>query len=482
MKRLHQNQSVFAATHRLALLFCFPMLLAACGGGGGGGGVSPPPLINHAVQGHFVVRVQGSTEGYAALEEAITPYYGGPPSAAISRRIRIGGQAGVEDVYLPPEGWSLIDMARHPSGELSAVLATQRELSLVRLDARAGVISATPMIDAAAAHDPYYDFGGIRDDTSLLPLHTRDTVRLAAWGEDLAVVLRTGRHAVVAYRYGHIAPNEGYRPRWRRLVEPGTTVMARHLMSGSHDTYGQLINHFQVLLATNAQGEMAIAVPATPHNGAFAAHATHFLSGLKEGTVLPDYGAIITRLDGSGERLGASFFDAGGPAQAHALRAYQDGWALAGRHRVADQEGGWNGFAVWLDAEGRLRRHTVLDVEEGDVLFDLVPLPDGRHLVAGATGYSQNPIGASISDEGAPLLAVLEADGRMARRLPLPTAPGQNPVRSLERQGNRWLVAGMRGGPGTHTADGDPARLRADGYVLEVDVFASAASTREAPQ
>jgi hypothetical protein len=26
----------------------------------------------------------------------------------------------------------------------------------------------------------------------------------------------------------------------------------------------------------------------------------------------------------------------------------------------------------------------------------------------------------------------------------------------------------MRGGPGTHTADADPARLRADGYVREV--------------
>lgn len=442
------------------------LLLAACGGGD----TDPPPLINHAVQGRFVLRVLGSATGYVALEETPAPYHGGPPSAAVHRRIRTAGG----DVYAPPDGWSLIDMAQHPSGAVSAVLASRRELRLVRLDDRARKVSETPLADDHAPHDPYYGQGGIKDDTSLLPLHTRDAVRLAALGEDLAVALRTGRHAVVAYRYTHGA--QGYTQRWRSMVEPGTTVMSRHLTSGSHDTYGQLVNHFQVLLATNARGDIAVAVPAAPHNGAFAAHAAHFFTRVpldpRPPPVLPDYGAIVTRLDGQGQNLGATFVDTGGPTQVYALRALPDvggGWAIAGRHKVAGQVGGWNGFAAWLNGAGRLQRHVVLDVEDDDVLFDIAALPDGRHLVAGATGYRQNPAGASISDQGAPLLAVLDAQGRIARRWALPAAAGQNPVRSLDGQGGRWLVAGMRGGPGTHTADADPARLRADGYVLELE-------------
>ncbi|MFT4102489.1 MAG: hypothetical protein QM674_15920 [Burkholderiaceae bacterium] len=117
----------------------------------------------------------------------------------------------------------------------------------------------------------------------------------------------------------------------------------------------------------------------------------------------------------------------------------------------------------------RLRRHAVLHVEEDDALLDIAPLPDGRHLVAGAAVYQQNPAGASISGDGAPLLAVLGVDGGIVQRLALPAAPGQNPVRSLQaRENGHWLVAGMRGGPGTHTTDTAPL-LRA--AVILVDVF-----------
>lgn len=453
---------------------CLALLLAACGGGGGN---TPQPLVDHAVPGRFVLRVQAAGTGYVALEEAPAPYRDGLPSAPIDRRIRISQGGGAQDadaLYAPPEGWSLIDMARHPSGELSTVLATHRELRLVRLSAQGRPLTSTPLADPEAPRDPYYDFGGIKDDTAMLPLFTRDAVRLAALGEDLAVALRTGRHAVVAYRYAHAVPG-GYAQRWRRLVEPGTTVMARYLTSGSHDTYGQLANHFQVLVAANAQGEIAVAVPAAPHNGAYAAHAAHYFIYLPgpPRPPLPEHGAIVTRLDGAeGSHQGATFIDTGTTTQVYALRALPGGgWAIAGRQRATGSEGGWNGFAAWLDGAGRLQRHAELHVEHDDALFDIAPLPGGRYLAAGATGYRQNPAGASISGEGAPLLAVLDAEGRIAQRLQLPTAPGQNPVRSLDGHGPRWLAAGMRDGPGTHTADADPARLlRADGFVREVAV------------
>lgn len=66
--------------------------------------------------------------------------------------------------------------------------------------------------------------------------------------------------------------------------------------------------------------------------------------------------------------------------------------------------------------------------DQDDALFDIAPLPGGHTLVAGATGYQQNPVGLSISSQCAPLLAVLGPYGRMAERIALPAGEGQNPV------------------------------------------------------
>jgi len=60
---------------------------------------------------------------------------------------------------------------------------------------------------------------------------------------------------------------------------------------------------------------------------------------------------------------------------------------------------------------------------------DIAPLAQGRFLVAGVAGYSQNPTGASISEQTTPLLAVLtltvakrcslESDGTLKQRIPV---------------------------------------------------------------
>jgi len=54
----------------------------------------------------------------------------------------------------------------------------------------------------------------------MLPVLTRDAVRLAAIGENLAVALRTGRNAVVAYRFDY-TEGTSYTRTWRTLVNRG---------------------------------------------------------------------------------------------------------------------------------------------------------------------------------------------------------------------------------------------------------------------
>src|SRR5262249_16332126 len=128
--------------------------------------------------------------------------------------------------FTTPTGWSLVDFAMHPSGDLSIVLTTSSEVRLVRMDPNGSVRSDQAFVDPDASTDPYFDYaGGLRDDGSLQPALMHDAARLAPLGENLLLVLRTGRNAIVAYR---LDPDVGgtYRQAWRTLVEPGASILA----------------------------------------------------------------------------------------------------------------------------------------------------------------------------------------------------------------------------------------------------------------
>ncbi|RJG23888.1 hypothetical protein [Massilia cavernae] len=131
---------------------------------------------------------------------------------------------------------------------------------------------------------------------------------------------------------------------------------------------------------------------------------------------------------------------------------------------------GWDGLVAVADPYVRtLRPLQVLDVDRGDVVFDFAVTTAGQVLAVGASGYTQNPAGASISESSTPLAALLDADGKFLRRLTLAAGPRHNQVRSIAAWNGRWLAAGMQDGPGTHSGDENNALIRADGYVRAFD-------------
>ena len=418
-----------------------------------------------AVTGMDVVKVRSGARVVTLMTERLTSLSAPGPERSITLLDHGGTVSGR---YTAPSGWALIDFAQHPSGELSAVLATARTVRLVRLDRSAAVKSDVALTDAQAPYDPFYDSGGVRDDGSMLPVLTRDAVRLAPIGENLAVALRTGRNAVVAYRFDYTEAN-GYVRRWRTLVEPGLTMFGLGITSGSFDVFGALENHLHVHVDADAAGNVAIAVTGREFiDPLFAAHADYF----KEPTAATT-GFLVTRLAPDGRRLGSTVIDTVQTSELHGLRLYGDDIALVGRvfSEKRDDGTGWNAYAAHVDrATGALLGHAAIDVDRGEILFDMAPLADGRFLLAGAAGYSQNPTGASISEQTAPLLAVLESDGTLKQRIDVVAGTRQNQVRSLAARNGDWLVGGMINGPGTHSGDGNPAAIAADGFVHEMTI------------
>jgi hypothetical protein len=292
-----------------------------------------------------------------------------------------------------------------------------------------------------------------------------DAARLAPLGEDVALVLRTGRNAVVAYRLDADA-HGAYVRAWRTLVEPGSSIEGVFLESGSFDTFGQLANHVGLQLDVDVNGTLAVGLTESPfRNYVFQAHAAYF--GEPIGA---QAGALVTRIAADGRRLGSTVVDTLQTSELYGLRATPAGFVLQGRVRTAvDSDGsGWDAYVAAIGGDGRLDMYRVVDIDRGDVLFDAVMLPNGRYLALGTTGYTQNPHGASISEDTQPLLILLDADGSVRRRVGLADGPRQDQLRTIVSLDDRWLVGGMRNGSGTHSGDAQPQLITADGYLSQM--------------
>jgi hypothetical protein len=452
---------------RLCAAFAAVAALVSCGSGGSGGSPPQPPSpdvpLDLATPGEAVVKLQANAGAILLLEERVAPIAQPIP---VRRLVQLGSDGSEAGTYSPPAGWSLIDCALHPSGEASAVIATNRDVKLVRVDRHAQPIAETRVFDNLASTDPFYDTGGIHDDTSLLTYFTRDAVRVAAVGEEIALALRTGRNAVVAYRFGYSTAS-AYVALWRSLVEPGVSLFPIGLTGGTFDVFGALQNHWHVLLDADATGALAVAVFSNPGVApVIPAHADHFHEPIAATT-----GILVTRIGPDGRRLGTTVVDTARPAEVHGLRLQADEIEVVGRvfsERRADGTG-WNAYVARVDrASGALRGYDVLDVDRGDILFDIVPLAPGRFLVAGAAGYTQNPDGASIPEAMDGLLAIVESDGTVRQRIAFPAGARQTQVRSIAARGAGWLAGGMTNAPGTHSGDADPSVIRADGFAREL--------------
>ena len=217
----------------------------------------------------------------------------------------------------------------------------------------------------------------------------------------------------------------------------------------------------------DASATLAVGVVNAPMaNFTFRAHAEYFSEPIAAST-----GVLLTRVaTDDGRRLGSTVIDTRDVAELHGVRATPGGFALVGRvlSEVRSDGSGWNAFIATVGRDGTPGPYSVVDVDRGDVLFDVAALPSGRYLALGTTGYVQNPSGASISEAAQPLLVVLNSDGSLAQNLGYTGGARHNQLTTIAPLNGRWLLGGMINGPGTHSGDAQPELIVADGFLREV--------------
>src|SRR5882724_7966537 len=183
------------------------LLIASCGGGTSSStipdtpappGNDPPPTL--APTGAAIIKFRAMDNEWAALVEKLRAI---EDFTAPDRRLLLARNNNSSPIEIdPPSGWSLIDFALHPSGEISMLLATDSHLRLQRRDSDGALLNDAEFTDPLAATDPFVgDLSAIRDSQSLVPKSTRDAARLTAIAEDVLLVFRSGRNAVIEQRF-----------------------------------------------------------------------------------------------------------------------------------------------------------------------------------------------------------------------------------------------------------------------------------------
>ena len=158
-------------------LLCLAVaLLVACGARE----TPPVKIVDLAVAGQTVTKVRTAGSAVVLLEQRLTSIFEDGPQRTLAI---LQSDGHTVQPYMPPSGWSVVDFAVHPSGDISAILTTAREVRIVRLDPNGPIRSDQPFLDSAAATDPFFDYaGGIKDDGALQPALMHDAARLAPLG------------------------------------------------------------------------------------------------------------------------------------------------------------------------------------------------------------------------------------------------------------------------------------------------------------
>jgi len=421
-------------------------LSLSCGGSG-----SPRPAPRELeFSGTAAVRVSPAKSG-----ELLLLFETLQPQLLITSPIRSAGllRAGPDIVqtYAAPDGFILIDAVAHPSGDVSLLSVQLRQQTGADYPLRAIVSRISP------------DGARLDRELSRLPpptgteappafIASLDRVRLVAHGEDLYALVRWANNSVQAYRLETRALEQ----KWATFIEPPATLLITGIIGGGFDNFHQGDGPFFVHGDVDSQGNLYVAVVSTDelltaHDAFFGENLTSFADPANF-----DFGAaVLTRIAADGSRTFARLLGMPGRGKRPlTLRVAGESAILAGRVRTGNQPESWDAWLLSVrTATGDLAWERNIDVQSGDMFWDVSPLSGGRFLAVGSTNYTQNPSGLSVSDARDPLAVILDSLGNVEKRIVLPVGPaGRGNEAMSVRVGDRDQVAisGVHNAPGTH--------------------------------
>jgi hypothetical protein len=363
----------------------------------------------------------------------------------------LGAGSKILAKYDAAEGWTLIDAVAHPSGDVS--------LLSLRVDP-AAPYPMTAMVSRFGAGGTHTELQLVRLPPPAGPepapafISSLDRARIIAHGEELFAVVRWANNAVQAYRLA--LSGQSLEQRWATWVEPPAPLFPVGIIGGGFDNFHQGDSVSLVHADLDGAANLSVAVGSTQE--VLTNHDAFFGEDLlsKADPASFDFGAaVVTRITAQGVRSFATLLGTPGRnKQLINLRTAGDAVILVGRMKTGDQPGSWDAWMLSSQAAtGQVNFERTIDVQSGDMFWDVAALNGGRLLAVGSTNYTQNPSGLSVSDARDALALVLDGAGKVEKRIALPAGPpGRGNEAMAVSAGDEVAICGVENAPGTHAA------------------------------
>jgi hypothetical protein len=421
--------------------------------------IKPHPESTIAIAGEAVVKVLPHTAGWMALKETLQPQY---IITQPRREISWMNSDFIETSnYKPTDGWSLIDAVVHPSGHVTAVSAKLQpgqgdyalRFKLTRIKTSGAVVDA--------------ELSQIPNTGPQVPVFpgSLDRVKLVAHDEDVYVVARWRYNEIQAHRLSF--ENDLFKIDWQKWVEPACYVGAIGIIGGGFDNFHQGDRYYFVYAGIDGQGDLYVAAPSTEE--LIYNHDLLFNENLMAETdpAVYDFGvAILTKLSSNGDRLYSKLAGRSTNKRLLNMRVTDQGVFLTGRMKMNLNPNGWDAWVYAADPNGNMIYESIVDVRDGDMFWDISPLPGGGALAVGTTDYVQNPGGLSVSDARKAAAILLDSQGRKVGEIELPQGPAERGSEAMYvgvLPNGSVIFAGAHNAPGTH------ASVYSDGFIAVRD-------------
>jgi hypothetical protein len=419
----------------------------------------PIPESTTVITGQAVVKVLPHTGGWVALKETLQPqYYVTQPKREIAW---LNPGLSERSNYKPADGWSLLDAVVHPSGHVSAVsikivMGTgdyTMHIKMIRFNS-SGDIFETEIFQLPNAEPQMPVFPG-----------SLDRVKLVAYGEDVYVVARWRYNEIQAHSL-RFEDNQ-FKVNWKKWVEPPAYVGIIGIIGGGFDNFHQGDRYFFVYADVDGQGNLYVAAPTTEEM--IYNHDLYFGENLMAGTDPANYHfgvAVITKFSSNGNRVYSKLASHSRQKRLLNMRVTDEGVFLTGRMKMDLQANGWDAWVYATDLNGNVIYDNTVDIRQGDMFWDINPLPGGGALAVGTTDYIQNPGGLSVSDARKAAAIVLDSQGKKVSEIELPQGPA---TRGSEAMFVGVLPNGSVIFAGAHNAPGTHAAVYSDGFIAVRD-------------
>jgi hypothetical protein len=413
-------------------------------------------------------RLATTTGADIVLEEALVSLASVSPTPSRLVILDMGG-AAVRSWSAPRETY-ISDFCVHPSGAASVVLLDRNgNVSLVRLNQDLAALGTLAVHDARVASDPHVSDAGALD--LVANRLSEDAARIGGVGEDVVATVFTSWNSVIAYRASFSAVASAWAEPQRTLVEPPSPLTPNLPIGGSFDTFGAMTAWFRALLDVDEDGNTYVAVWASPRR--IRDHVSVFADDLSPLPVDPnassgrDADVLLTKLDRDGARLWSRVLGTANEDEPYALCARNGTAAVVGRARRSPgfDNTFWDVFIAVTSSSGASRGARTIALDNSSIALAVDSLPKDGWVLGGSDHWTQNPDGLSIVSFGAKLLLELPSLAAEPIRLPLPSGPRHNEIRTVRVSGSRFAFGGHEDGPITHTGDADVGQIRSTGVL-----------------